>query len=71
MLHFKEYYQDPEETATAFTADGYFKTGDLLYRDEKNNYFYVERIKALIKYRNSHVSTEFTIDCNKNHPLTK
>ncbi|XP_045454110.1 luciferin 4-monooxygenase-like [Melitaea cinxia] len=52
---FTEYYNDPEETAQAFTEDGYFKTGDLLYKDENNNYFYVDRLKALIKYRNSHV----------------
>ncbi|CAH0713645.1 unnamed protein product, partial [Brenthis ino] len=52
---FTEYYNDPEETARAFTDDGFFKTGDLLYRDENDNYFYVDRIKALIKYQNSHV----------------
>ncbi|XP_032527665.2 luciferin 4-monooxygenase-like [Danaus plexippus] len=68
---FTEYYQDPEETATAFTADGYFKTGDLLYRDEKNNYFYVERIKALIKYRNSHVIPIELEDIIRKHPSVK
>ncbi|SUP54843.1 Long-chain-fatty-acid--CoA ligase FadD15 [Weeksella virosa] len=26
---FKEYYNDPEKTSEAFTADGYFKTGDI------------------------------------------
>ncbi|XP_064074401.1 luciferin 4-monooxygenase-like [Vanessa tameamea] len=54
-LRFTEYYNDPEETALAFTEDGYFKTGDLLYRDADDNYFFVERIKSLIKYRNYHV----------------
>lgn len=52
---FTEYYNNPEETAKAFTEDGFFKTGDLLYKDENDNYFYVDRLKALIKYRNSHV----------------
>lgn len=55
-IYLQEYYNDPEETAQAFTEDGYFKTGDLLYKDENNNYFYVDRLKALIKYRNYHVS---------------
>ncbi|CAH2093684.1 unnamed protein product [Euphydryas editha] len=52
---FSEYYNDPEETALVFTEDGYFKTGDLFYRDENNNFYFVERIRTLIKYRNSHV----------------
>ncbi|XP_050353171.1 luciferin 4-monooxygenase-like isoform X2 [Nymphalis io] len=54
-LGFTEYYNDPEETALVFSEDGYFKTGDLLYRDENDNYYFVDRIKTLIKYRNSHV----------------
>lgn len=58
---FQEYYNDKEETAQAFSEDGYFKTGDLLYRDENDNYFYVDRIKTLIKYRNSHVSIKHII----------
>ncbi|CAK1541687.1 unnamed protein product [Leptosia nina] len=52
---FTEYYNDPEETAKVFRPDGFFKTGDLLYRDENNFYFYVDRIKTLIKYRNFHI----------------
>ncbi|XP_038213270.1 luciferin 4-monooxygenase-like [Zerene cesonia] len=53
---FTEYYNDPEETANAFSEDGYCKTGDLLYRDENNFYYFVDRIKTLIKYRNFHVT---------------
>ncbi|XP_052751957.1 luciferin 4-monooxygenase-like [Galleria mellonella] len=48
---FTEYYNNPEETANAYTEDGWFRTGDLLYRDKDDNYFYVERIKTVIKYR--------------------
>ncbi|CAG5047597.1 unnamed protein product [Parnassius apollo] len=54
-LCFTEYLGNPEETRKSFTEDGYFKTGDLLYRDEKDNYFFVDRIKMLIKFRNVHV----------------
>ncbi|KOB70109.1 Luciferase, partial [Operophtera brumata] len=50
-----EYYNNPEETAKAFTADGWYKTGDLLYHDENYNYFFVERLKMLIKYRSYHI----------------
>ena len=42
------YYKRPEETAKAFTADGWLRTGDLGYRDE-DGYFYINgRSKELI-----------------------
>nr|XP_026488572.1 luciferin 4-monooxygenase-like [Vanessa tameamea] len=68
---FTEYYNDPEETAKAFTEDGYFKTGDLLYKDENDNYFYVDRLKALIKYRNSHVIPMELEELISTHPGVK
>lgn len=46
-----EYYNNPEETANVLTHDGWLKTGDVLYKDEQGNYFYVERLKMLNKYR--------------------
>ncbi|CAB3220104.1 unnamed protein product [Arctia plantaginis] len=55
LTGFSEYYNNPEETANALTEDGWYKTGDILYRDEEGNYYFVERIKMLIKYRNYHV----------------
>ncbi|MEX3959708.1 AMP-binding protein [Trinickia sp. EG282A] len=42
------YYKRPEETAKAFTADGWLRTGDLGYRDA-DGYFYINgRSKELI-----------------------
>ena len=42
------YYKRPEETAAAFTPDGWLRTGDLGYRDE-DGYFYINgRAKELI-----------------------
>ncbi|XP_075983943.1 luciferin 4-monooxygenase-like [Anticarsia gemmatalis] len=52
---FSEYYNNPEETAKAFTEDGWYRTGDILYKDEEGNYFFVERVKMLIKYRSYHI----------------
>ncbi|XP_072934262.1 luciferin 4-monooxygenase-like [Epargyreus clarus] len=52
---FTEYYNDPEATADAFTDDGFYKTGDLMYRDEEEFYYFVDRMKSLIKYRGTHV----------------
>lgn len=44
----KGYYKRPEETAKAFTTDGWLRTGDLGYRDDEG-YFYINgRSKELI-----------------------
>ncbi|RDU97295.1 AMP-binding protein [Trinickia dinghuensis] len=44
----RSYYKRPEETAKAFTADGWLRTGDLGYRDD-DGYFYINgRSKELI-----------------------
>ncbi|XP_028036606.1 4-coumarate--CoA ligase 1-like [Bombyx mandarina] len=52
---FTEYYMNPEETAKAFTADGWFKTGDILYRDEEDFFYFVERMSMIIQYRSFRV----------------
>ena len=44
----KGYYNMPEETAEAFTADGYFKTGDLGYLDDENYLYLTGRAKNTI-----------------------
>jgi hypothetical protein len=56
FCHFQEYYNDPVQTAKAVTPDGWYKTGDLLRRDENGFFFFVERLKMLIKFRSYHVS---------------
>ncbi len=45
---FKCYYNDPEETAKAFSEDGWFKTGDLARFDDEDRLYIVGRIKNLI-----------------------
>ncbi|MDR3261788.1 MAG: long-chain fatty acid--CoA ligase [Tannerella sp.] len=45
------YYKNPEETAAAFTEDGFFRTGDA-GRLEGDTLFFLERIKDLFKTSN-------------------
>ena len=44
----KGYYNMPEETSASFTPDGYFKTGDLGYIDNKNYLYLTGRAKNVI-----------------------
>ncbi|CAG9791546.1 unnamed protein product [Diatraea saccharalis] len=40
----------------AFAEGGWFKTGDIFYRDEKLNYYHVERMKSILKYKGNQIS---------------
>ncbi|MDB1144886.1 MAG: AMP-binding protein [Alcaligenaceae bacterium] len=42
------YWKNPEESQTAFYDDGFFKTGDVGYMNEKGYVFLVDRIKEMI-----------------------
>ncbi len=42
------YWQKPEENRKAFTADGYFRTGDIAVMDEKGYFKIVDRKKDMI-----------------------
>ena len=46
------YYNKPEATKEAFTADGFFRTGDAGYLDETGAIVLTERIKDLFKTSN-------------------
>ena len=48
---FKGYLNNPEGTANALTKDGYFKTGDVGYEDDKGDFYITDRVKELIKYK--------------------
>ena len=48
VANFREYWNNPEATAAAFTADRYFRTGDIGYLDEDGYLFIVDRKKDII-----------------------
>ncbi len=45
---FEGYYKNPEATAAVFTPDGFFKTGDLGYKDRDNYVYITGRAKNII-----------------------
>lgn len=65
---FKEYFNNPKETAEAFSEDGWLKTGDLFYRDEHWNFYFVERIKQLLKGKNGQMSPTEIERVIRSHP---
>ena len=46
------YYKNPKATASVFTADGWFRTGDMGYLDDDNYCFITGRIKTVIVLEN-------------------
>jgi acyl-CoA synthetase (AMP-forming)/AMP-acid ligase II len=52
----KEYFNNPEATQTAYTADGWFRTGDIAHFDKNGKLYIVGRSKELLKYKSFQVS---------------
>lgn len=51
------YFENPKANAESFDSEGYFKTGDIVYRDGKSKKWYiVDRKKELIKVRGFQVA---------------
>ena len=46
------YYNNPEETAKALDADGYYHTGDVGYEDTDGHFYVTDRLKDLFKLSN-------------------
>lgn len=53
---FSCYLNNPEATAAAFTADGWFKTGDRAYVNEHDELFFVERAGNSIRRNGESIS---------------
>lgn len=55
---FPGYLNRPELQNDTFSEDGYFKTGDIGYFDDRGNLYITDRLKELIKY------SEYTVLLN-------
>ncbi|XP_045503707.1 luciferin 4-monooxygenase-like [Colias croceus] len=65
---FKGYWNRPNDTMQALTEDGWLRTGDIMYRDESWNFYFVDRMKLLLKYRNHQVSPAELENVIRKHP---
>jgi fatty-acyl-CoA synthase len=52
------YYRKPEETAKAFTADGWFRTGDLATRDAAGRTIFRGRLREVLRINHFMVAPE-------------
>ncbi|CAG9798878.1 unnamed protein product [Chironomus riparius] len=52
----KGYINNPRATAETIDTEGWLHTGDLAYYDEDNQFFIVDRLKELIKYKGFQVA---------------
>jgi crotonobetaine/carnitine-CoA ligase len=50
------YYKDPKETQNSFTKDGWFKTGDYVFKDSEGFYVFSARKKDIIRKKGENIS---------------
>ena len=65
------YYNSAERNMEAFSPDGYYKTGDLLKKDEQGNYIWVGRIKDCISRGGEKINAEEVELCISGYPQVK
>ncbi len=66
--NFQEYWGKPEATAAAYTADGYFRTGDIGYLDAEGYLFIVDRKKDIIIRGGENISCQEVEAALYQHP---
>lgn len=62
------YYKNEQATRSAFTASGWFRTGDLGYRDEDGYFFITGRLKELIIKGGENIAPREIDDVLYQHP---
>ena len=64
---FNGYFDDPQATAAAY-CDDWYRTGDLLRRDERGFYFFCDRKKDAVRYKGRNISTFEVEMAVRKHP---
>lgn len=64
----KGYYKNPQVTKETIDKEGWLHTGDLAYYDENYEFYIVDRIKEIMKYRGYHVSPAEIENLLQTHP---
>jgi long-chain acyl-CoA synthetase len=64
----REYHRRPDETKAAFTADGWFRTGDIGTMDERGYFRIVDRLKDMILVSGFNVYPNEVEDVLMTHP---
>ena len=67
---FNGYFDDPLATAAAFEGP-WLKTGDLLRRDEAQNFYFVDRKKDAVRYKGRNISTFEVEHAARAYPLVQ
>ena len=62
------YYKDPAGTAAALDSNGWFRTGDLAYRDQNGYFFVVGRSKELIIKGGMNIAPKQIDEILEKHP---
>jgi fatty-acyl-CoA synthase len=62
------YWNDPERTAESFTADGWFRTGDLGLLDDEGYLYYRGRLKEMVKTGGINVAPAEVEQALSTHP---
>ncbi|MGP3533645.1 (2,3-dihydroxybenzoyl)adenylate synthase [Microbacterium sp. RD1] len=65
------YYNAPEHNARAFSPDGYYMSGDLMWRHPSGNYVVAGRIKDLINRGGEKISAEEIENLILTHPAVE
>ena len=50
------YYKDPSRGISRFTADGWFRSGDIVRKDSEGYFQYVGKVETFIRYRGENIS---------------
>ncbi len=64
---FNGYFDDPDATANAYSGEWY-KTGDLLKRDENDVYYFVDRKRDAVRFKGRNISTFEVEMVARQHP---